>query len=414
MLIEVASDDEGGVTRGGLIARCAVARGRTMSPGIQQAAYYWRDVVHGPPPRRRAKGDCLQVTFHGTDDSGDVRIGFTTIVRVDPGMDKDSADDDIIHIEERVNVQRRALQELIDRERAFTDRMCLRMRSRLAHRLVAQRRLAQTIRIVWLASMVLALTRVQAKVGTSFIRGFRALMRGLVAWPDAFLTHTTNAGIHLGSRYGRKLLRKAIRDPASATPQEKTLALVVGSFTLAVGILLFDFALIVFDFPFFDAVRHIETDFLKSLGSVLALPIPVEILLITSIFAVGATLAFVGLFLGKVVGSWMLYLLGDSLYDSIEKRTRTRPRMRRSVEWLQSSANRFGFLMLLIINAIPFIPDLLIIIFAVSGMRFRSYFWGIALGTALKFLAIIAAVSFVGPETARAFFEHPIQTLRGG
>lgn len=400
--------------KGGVIARCSVSRGRSLSPGIQQSPFYWRDVVHGPPPRRRERGDCIHVSHHGMDDNPDVRLAFTTLIRVDPGMDKERVDDDIVHVEERLNVQRRPLQEFVDRERAFTERVCLRMRSRLAHRLVAQRRLATRIQTAWIVTTLLVLIRVQAKVGNAGIRGFRAVMRGLVAVPDALLTHTTNVSIHLGSRYGRKILRRAIRDPASATPQEKTLALVVGTLSLAGVILFLDLLFTTFLTPYAPTFAAIQLDFLKSLAAVIALPFPVEILLITSVLAVGSVLAFTGLYLGKLVGSWMLYLLGDSLFDGINKKAKTRPRLAKSIGWLQRNANKHGLWMLFLINAVPFVPDLLIIVFAVSGMKFRNYMLGIGLGTAVKFLGLIIAVNLVGPDAIRAFMEHPIQTMRGG
>lgn len=399
--------------KGGIVARCGVSRGRSLSPGIQQSPFYWRDIVHGPPPRRHEKGDCIHVTHHGMDDNADVRLAFTTLVRVDPGMDKDRADDDVVHVEERLNVQRRPLQEFVDRERAFTERVCLRMRSRLAHRLVAQRRFANTVQTAWLVSAILVLIRVQAKVGNAAIRGFRAAMRGLVAIPDAILTHTTNVSIHMGSRYGRKILRRAIRDPANATPQEKTLALVVGTLVLAGTILFLDLLFTTFLTRYAGTFATIQLDFLKSLAAVIALPFPVEILLISSVLAVGAVLGFTGLFLGKLVGSWMLYLLGDSLFDGIRKKTKTNPKLERAVGLLQRNANTHGLWMLFLINAIPFVPDLLIIVFAVSGMKFRSYMLGIALGTAVKFIGLIIAINVVGPDAIRAFMEHPIQTMRG-
>lgn len=411
--MEVASDGDD-VSRGGIIARCSLARGRSLSPGIQQAPFYWRDVVHGPPPRRRARGDSLHITFHGTDDSGDVRLAFTTVVRVDPGMDKDSPNDDIIHVEERLNVQRRLLQEFIDRERAFSDRLALRMRSRLAHSLVAQRRRASALKIAWLATLALALIRLQARIGNAAIRGVRATLRGLVALPDVVLTHWENASIHLASRSGRRTLGMAFRDPRNATPQEKTLVLALVAFGL-VGVVLVLNTVSTTAFPpdWALAYRRVLAEFTASLLSVLALPIPAEPILIASTLAIGAVLAFTGPFLGKMVGSWMLYLLGDSLFDAIEKKTSKSPRMKRVVAFLQRNADRWGFAMLVVINAVPLMPDLLVYVFAVSGMRFRTFMLGIGVGTAIKFIGIIIGVHLIGPDAVAAFFTHPIQTIRG-
>jgi len=408
--VEVAPED--GLLRGGIVSRCSVARGRMMSPGIQQAPFYWRDIVHGPPPRRHWRGDCVHVSLHGLDDSGEVRLGFTTMIRVDPGMDKDSYLDDIIHVEERINVQRRLLQEFIDRERAMSDRLALRMRSRLAHSLVRQRRAVNNVETAWLATFLLVLIRLQARVGNAGIRGIRAGLRSLVTIPDIVLTHWENATIHLASRSGRRTLRTAFQDPRSASPQEKTLVLVILAFGLVATVLALN---TVFTAVFPEGAttyRNVLADFTASLLSVLALPIPSEPILIARTVAVGAVLAFTGLFLGKVVGSWLLYLLGDSLFDAITRKTAKSPRMKRVVGVMQRNADRWGFLMLVIINAVPLMPDVLVYVFAVSGMRFRTFMLGIAVGTALKFVGIIIGVNLIGPEIVQDFFAHPVQTLQ--
>lgn len=398
---------------GGVIARCSIARGRSVSPGIQQSPFYWRDVVLGPPPRRRQKGGCMHVTFHGSDDTGDVRIAFSTVLRVDPGADADSATDDIIHVEERLNVQRRFLQEWIDRERGFSDRMALRMRSRLAHRLVRQRRFANRRSWPPLVAVLVALIRFQAKVGDATIRATRTTMRSLVAIPDAILTHSENAGIHLGSRTGRRSIKAAFRDPKSATPAEKTVVLVLIAFGLLGGVLLLNTVFTFAPGPWARAYTGALGDFTASLLSTVALPIPAEPILILHMFTLGPVIAVLGLFLGKMVGSWMLYLLGDSLNDGIQKKAQNSPRFKRMVDWLQANADRYGFWILIPINAIPFLPDLLVLVFAVSGMRFRGFMGGIALGTLVKFIAIVLAVYAIGGDTVQQFLDHPIATIRG-
>lgn len=413
VLVEVKADDAPS-GHGGIVTRCSLARGKSMSPGIQAAPFYWRDVVLGPPPRRREKGDCVQVTFHGTDDTGDVRIGFTTVVRVDPGMDRESVFDDVVHVEERLYVQRRFLQRMIDREKALSDRIAMRSRSRLAHMLVAQRRYANGVQAAWMASLLLALIRVQAKVGNALIRGTRAVMRGVVAVPERILVHTENVSIHLASRTGRRTIKQALRDPKSATPYEKTAVLVVLAFAL-VGIVLLLNSLFALALPgsWEDAYKVVLADFTASLLSTVALPIPAEPLLILHTISLGPVLAITGLLLGKLMGSWMLYLIGDSLNDGLQKKTAKSPRLRRAVGWMQNNADRYGFWLLIPINAIPFLPDLLVLVFAVSGMRFRSFMAGIGVGTLIKFVGIVIAVYAIGPDIVQAFLEHPIQTIRG-
>lgn len=401
-----------GREQGGLVTRCSVARGRAMSPGIQKSPFYWRDVVHGPPPRRRERGDCIHVTFHGADDSGDVRLRFTSIVRVDPGIDKGSVHDDVVHVEERVYVQRRVLQELVDRERAFTDRVSLRMRSRLAHKLATKRRRANQIESATSLAIYMWHVRLQAKAGNAAIQGFRSFMRALVALPDALLTHTERVSIHLASRTGRRTIRKAVHDPASATAAEKAALLVVLAFATLTGVLVLN---TIFDFTpagVRAAYYRLLGDFALSLAGTLAVPFPSEIGYIGSAVALNIVLGAVGIFAGKMLASWMLYLVGDSLFDSMNKKSG--PRMKRAIHWLQRNANRWGFAILIAINATPLAPDAFIIVFAVSGMRFRSYMVGIAVGAILKFALLAGLILWIGPTQVQDFMAQPIQTMRGG
>lgn len=418
----VASEDARSlpeIDRGGIVARCAVTRGRTLAPGIQKTPYYWRDVVHGPPPRRRERGDCTHITFHGSDDSGDVRLSFGTLVRVDPGMSKDSALDDIIHVEERLYVQRRLLQEFIDRERNFTDKVALRMRSRLAHSMVKQRRYANRVEQAWMASALIGWIRFQARAGNASIRGFRAFMRGLVALPDAILTQTERASVHLASKSGRRWLKRAIRDPTAATPQEKAGVLVWLAFATTAWVLVIA-ALFATVLSRWDAFFQAELgDFFLALGNAVGVPLPpsetayvarlIEMAEIFGRLAPAILIAAVGVMAGKILGSWMLYLMGDSLFDGLNKKSG--PKLKRALHALQRSATKRGFLYVTIISAIPAAPDPLIIPFAVSGMKFRSYMWAIAFGTILKFAILAGLIVWIGADRVGAFMEHPFRTM---
>lgn len=414
--MEIQADSHDGA--GGIVARPSIARGRNMSPGIQQAQYYWRDVVHGPPPRRRERGTCLHVTWHGSDDSGDVRISFTTIVRVDSGVDKESVWDDIIHVEERTNVQRRLLQEMIDRERHFTDRVCLRMRSRLAQSMVDQRRRANDIETPWVATMVLGWIRFQAKAGTLTIKVFRGFMRALVAVPDAILTQTERASIHLASKSGRRWLKRAIRDPAAATPQEKAGVLVWLIVATTVWVLLAAVLFATFLSAYDDYFKGVFKDFLFAIGNAVGIPLPpAETFYIQSTIdysaILGLTGAFVlaglGLLIGKTLGSWMIYLMGDSLYDTLNKKSG--PKIKKALAWLQRSAAKSGFAWVAMLCAVPALPDPLIIPFAVSGMKFRSYMIAVVFGTIVKFAILAGLILWIGPDRVAGFMAHPFKSM---
>lgn len=393
--------------------RCTLARGRPRTNGIRADAYYWGDLVDGHAPRKKERGSSAYVLYHGTEDGIDVQVSHTTTVRVDPGADAADPNDDILLVEERITVQRGALQELMDRERAWSDQVTLRWRTRLATRNARHRRAIGAWRTAWLQSVLLTLVQFEARLGNALIAGARKGMRSLVTIPDQILTRSMTASLHLRSRSGRRDLWVALIDPGKATSQEKSIVLLLATLSLVFFILIASNLIALGFTSIADQYQQVVGDFTASLLSVLALPIPVEPLLILSVLALGPILGVLGALLGKLVGSWMLYLLGDTLFDEIERKTATKPRLKRVTDWMQARANKSGFWLLAIINAVPLIPDVLVYVFAVSGMRYRSYFGGILLGTALKFGAIVAGVYWLGPDRVQLVLDHPIQAMLG-
>lgn len=389
-----------------------LARSRPASPGIVATPYLWRNLLDGPPPRSRRRGEGTYVLYHGMEHTLDVRIAYNTVVTVHAGADLDSTHDDVVRVEERLAVQRRALHELLDRERRFTERLTLRWRERHATRLAAHRRAAAAVRLAWFAAFLSRVVHVEARLGDSFISATRRLLRGLVVVPDKALTAVTGASLHLETRTGRRGVRYALFNPTLATSHEKGIAFLVALLGL-VATVLFASNLFALALPgLATGYQRFMADFTASLLSVLALPIPQEILLVASTLAVGPVLGILGLLAGKIVGSWMLYLLGDTVSDALESKTATRPRLRRVTDAFRRNADRHGFWMLSIINAVPFVPDVLVYPFAVSGMRYRGYLGGILFGTLLKYVAIVAAIYVVGPDQVRAFLSDPFAAMR--
>jgi membrane protein YqaA with SNARE-associated domain len=385
---------------------CSLTRGQCPDPGIHAAPFIWRDLVDGAPPRRRARGAGVHYTYHTTEHGPDVRITHVTQVRVDPGPDVESVMDDIIIVEERVYVQRRALQELIDREKAFSDHLAIRLRAKLGKSVARQRAGIQALRAAWLIAALAWIVKIEAKVGLASIRGLRAMLRSLVHIPDVILARSASAQTHLSSRSTRRGVWKGLRDPSGASADEKGVLVVVAAALLIGTVLLLNtvFALILPSLA--PEYKHILNDALYNFGAVfLPLPLPPEAILITSALALGVGIGWIGLFLGKLVGSWILFLVGDSLHDSLKRQTAKSPRLKRVVEWLQARAATQGFAWVFFLSAVPFLPDTLILAFAVSGMRFRPFLGAVALGTVIKFGAIVAALLIVGPEVVEGWLE---------
>ncbi|HEX2021855.1 MAG TPA: VTT domain-containing protein, partial [Candidatus Thermoplasmatota archaeon] len=119
----------------------------------------------------------------------------------------------------------------------------------------------------------------------------------------------------------------------------------------------------------------------------------------------GLGLGWLGLLLGKIVGTWMLYLVGDSLHKTLERQTAKSPRLKRVVAWLQARASTTGFVWVFLLSFVPFLPDTLILAFAVAGMGFRPFILGIALGTVAKYGAIVLALAWVGPDAVQGWLD---------
>jgi len=116
----------------------------------------------------------------------------------------------------------------------------------------------------------------------------------------------------------------------------------------------------------------------------------------------GPTLAFAGFFLGKAMAVWILYLLGESLHDWFLRRAKGRTRG--VMDWLHRHADRHGVLALVAINAVPFAPEQLVLVLAVSGMRFRSWMAGNLIGSAIKIGGVVLLTLAIGPERVGDLF----------
>ncbi|GEM_PF-4360572 len=384
----------------------SVKRGRHPHPGIQYVPFHWRDLVEGSPPRRRTKGEGAYGVYHHTDIDEDVRVTFSTIVSIDPGIDLESTLDDVINVDVKITVQKRFMQELIDREKAFSDRLAAKLRNKLNTSL--QRRREETHGSGTWARFKHLTIRVQAKVGMAGVRTLHKVMRGSVAIPDAIVQRSLSTGAALGGRTGRRVMKKGFRDPTRLTNEEKGVMLFLAAIGLTAGILVVTFGLAVIARDLLptwvSALKNAGANVLTAMG----VPIPAEVLLILSVVADGAILAFVAAFVGRMVGVWLVYLLGDSLNHEIHKKTKKSPRMKRAVDWMNRNAEKRGFWILVVINALPLIPDVLLYVFAVSGMKFRKYMGGIAVGTLIKFGVTVAMVLYVGGPVVQEFSEHPI------
>jgi membrane protein YqaA with SNARE-associated domain len=284
-------------------------------------------------------------------------------------------------------------------------------RAKLARRLAKRR--ARVVR--WpgpLAKAGFAVVRAQARVGHGFINAKRRWRRGLVEVPDHLISTALRVHFNLSTPLGRQILLRGLKNPGSMTQDQRSAVVVLTLLATAVLVLVLN-SIVALAIPEASRVyRQMLFDAGIQLVGLFGAPIPIEPFFVLTLLSYGAAVAFSGFFAGKMLGAWVLILLGDSLHDHLKK-TMKGQRSKRMLAWLTTNANKYGFGILVLDNCIPFAPDQLMLVFAVAGMRTRDWLLGIALGTAIKFGAMILAVDYYGPELMLYFFEHPLEFLQG-
>lgn len=393
----------------------SVEYGARPEPGMQDARYHWHDLLDGDPPPQAKEGEGAYCVYHAIEVDESVRITYQTFVSVRAERRR-KADDEPHHtlvVDSRTSVQRRALLEVMDGVRTSADQTARRRREATARRLARQRGSV----ILWnriLRPVGFALIRVEARISYGFINGRRDLQRALVEIPDAIVSSSLRVYSHLSTRTGRQGLFAGIRDPSTLNTEQRSVTLFLTTMLLAFLVLFLNsfFALA---WPGASPVyRQLLFDAGLQFIGLFGLPIPIEAFFIPAVVDRGAVLAVTGFFVGKVLGSWVMYLLGDSLRAHLKAsgKGKENSRVQRSLAWLERNASKYGFTVLVLDNAIPFAPDQVLLVFAVSGIKFRTWMWGIALGTLIKFAAIIYVIHVLGPETVEHFFENPLAFLQ--
>lgn len=388
-------------TEDGVAVRVRLESGTGPSPGVQSEKFVWGDLLDGAPPRRQGMGEGTYAVRHMPETDRDLRVSYATVIRLDGPTAQP-------RVEERLSVDRRFLLSAMDRQRAFADRTAARWRAGLAKSLAGQRRRTVHMRPPWVASTIAFLLRIEARVAMWGIRAFRATVHAVAEVPDAVVALAMAAGHLLGDRFGRRTLRRGLKDPGLLSIEERAIVLLLAA---AIAILAISFlnTLFALGLPEYAPVyRRVFADAALSFASAVAIPLPPETLLIGSVLTIGIILAFVGVTFGKLAASWILFILGDSLNAGLRAQTAGKPRLEKAVTWVRENADKRGGPVLFVVNVVPFLPDLLIYAFAASGMRFQPYMLAIAAGTAVKYALIIALVLWIGPDRVLFALAHPL------
>lgn len=387
----------------------SIEYGARPEPGMQRALYLWRDVLDGDAPARAKYGEGAYAVYHSIDIDESVRITHQTLVHVRATRRRKAGGEEEHRIvaDARVSVQKRALLEVMDEVRQFADQRAARQREALARKL-AKRRSAALQQNRLSRRVAFARIRGRARMSNSLIRTQRRVLRGLVEVPDSIISGALRVESHLSTRLGRQDLAVGLADSRKLTQDQRSALLFLTAVGLLAGVLLASLAVALVVPEYATVYRRLLQDAGTQFVGLFGLPIPIELPFIFSLAAMGPALAFTGFFLGKMIGAWVLYLLGDSVRHHLEKKSKAKgqgpPKL---LTWMESKGQKYGFVLLILDNALPLAPDQLMLVLAVTGMRLRSWMWGIAIGSAIKYGALIAGYYYFGPEFVEGFFSRP-------
>lgn len=417
--------------RATLDVRSSVERGPPRMPGPEPPPFFWHDVVHDPLPPQRVRGEGEVVLCHTMEVDPEVRLTYTTRVALYPvedGGDDASGDaprsslstDHALHgdhrlvVDSRINVQKRVLLEVMDRTRRGVDAFVVRRRQRLNERLSAKRERVGSHRSPLVRRVAEGWLDLRARVVRGSLDGFRDVVHAAVEIPDRVAGAALRAQAVLHTRLGRRTFWESVKDPRSLSLQERSVMVFLVALLSGVAVLLLN-SVFALGFPQHAPVyRRVLADAGVMVLGVLFLPVLEEPLLVLSVLDVGPVAAFTGFMVGKLVAVWIMYLLGCSLHEAVADRVEGRPRLARAVDRLQDRADRYGVPVLVAGNALPFVAGLVLYPLAVAGMRFRDWMGGIAVGTTLRYVAIIVAVVLIGPDQVAAWLADPLGALGFG
>lgn len=137
--------------------------------------------------------------------------------------------------------------------------------------------------------------------------------------------------------------------------------------------------------------------FLYGIATSLFLPLPFETLLGAARAELGIGWTTTVASASKVVGAWVVLLMGDKAHGSLQATLRKYPRIQPAWDRLVAVSQRYGYVVVGVIFAIPFMSDTLpLVLLAVMSMR-KSIF----LAVTFVAVSIRCLLFFFAPDAVR-------------
>lgn len=348
-------------------------------PGVRHRAWAWDDVLASPPPSESRRDEPGRIVLrHGFDEDPDAdsRVGYATLVDAREGE---------ATVDERLVVEPRVLAPALKAER-FVSRQ-LERGSDLGVRVVNRTTDAVSSRIPGRTGVAVRRGGGYVAQGLAWVsKTIRDGLRAVVEAPDRLYSGGASAGAHLRAKGERRLFLRGLLDPQRLTAEGKAAALVLAVGVLAALALTVTFV-VALGWPAAAGVwRAGLSFFLLGLGSTLLFPFFPELAFSGVAAQTGPIAAILAVALGMSVGGWMVLFLGDAANNALRRSVSPDSQVARFLDRTESIAARHGFLLAVLILAIPYGPDTPVF-YVLASVRTptASYVAGTLLGTLARF-----------------------------
>lgn len=348
--------------------------------GILPSPPAWDDLLHEAPPWHGPRAPPVRC-LHGPElFEGGLRIELCLLV---------TAAERGLLLEDRLAVTGRVLATVIESERdrvgALVQQAATRsedMRERGMERGHALRRQGGLLALLGLA--LSWASRLLHRVNGAFLRGLRAVTKGVTSTPDRLRTGWSRATAFLATPAGRKRFREGLLDPRNLSPRQKAVTLFTGVAAIVAGLVLVHVAVTLLLPSEAVAWRRVFLLFVYAFVTSLGPPLPLEpVILAASVYAGRpATLAVV--VCAKVLAAWMVFFLGDEVNDKLREHAARKPWIGKALDVSESFARRFGVFALATFIAVPGLPDVVALYtFGTLQMTLPRFLLGVAVGSFL-------------------------------
>lgn len=234
------------------------------------------------------------------------------------------------------------------------------------------------------------LFKIQDTVLQGLVRSQKMLVDKTVDLPVIMKEGAIETREEFATQTGRRGLLHALIDEEYLTPERRRVLLFMTGVMLAASWFLAEI-MIRFTYPEALAPKQMtDLVFFYAIGTRVALPLPFEPIVIAAQGVLGFWPTVFISAVGAVVGSWILFVIGGEANKGLKRLFDEIPTLNRALQWSEKHAQRFGYVVLGVILAIPFSPDTVpLVIFSLLNLRMRWFLLTVFLATIVRISAFL-------------------------